>query len=83
MRKHTFWHMHPMETQISLCICIVLSEFWFSAWRISASLAIQHVPNEDSDHCKNVQADLDPHWVHMSKNIFSDIVAHMVWVTLV
>ena len=34
------------------------------------------MPSEDSDHTMNVQADLNPVWVLMSKGMFVDSSAH-------
>ena len=41
--------MRPTKTQISLHVCAFRSDSFLSAWRNFASLAIQNVPNEDSD----------------------------------
>ena len=33
--------------------------------------------SEDSDHCMDVQADLNNYWIHMSKSMFSNMVDHI------
>ena len=35
------------------------------------------MPSEDSDQTANAQADLNLGWVHMSKDMFSDIETHI------
>ena len=47
--KHTFWHVRPMMTQISLCVRAASSESSLPAWRKFASLTIQNASSEDSD----------------------------------
>ena len=49
VRKHTFWHVRPAKTQISLHTRRTCSDCLLSVWRNLASLAIQNTPNEDSD----------------------------------
>ena len=49
VRNHTFWHVRPMKTQISLRIRAVWSESSLSAWRNLVSLAIRNALCEDSD----------------------------------
>ena len=42
VKKCTFWHVHPMETQINLHVPAVWSESLLSIWKHFASLAIQN-----------------------------------------
>ena len=48
VRKRTFWHMRPANSQISLRMLAVWSESSLSAWRNVAFLVIQKAPSEDS-----------------------------------
>ena len=49
VRKHTFLHVRPTKTQISLRIRSAWSESSLSVWRNFASLVIQNAPSEDTD----------------------------------
>ena len=49
MTKPTKWHVHPVETQISLGIRPVWSESSLSAWRNIGSSATHWAPCQDSD----------------------------------
>ena len=48
VRKHTFRHVRPTKTQISLRIRAVWSESSLAAWRNFASLSVPYTPSEDS-----------------------------------
>ena len=49
VRKIVSADVHPVGTQISLCICTVWSKSLMSAWRNFATLATRNVPSEDFD----------------------------------
>ena len=42
-----------------------------------AYLVIQNVPNKDSDLTTQVHVGLNPREAHVSKDMFSDVVAHV------
>ena len=48
MCENSFSHVYLIQTQTSLCIC-QFDQSSLSTWRNFTSLAIQHVPSEDSD----------------------------------
>ena len=82
MRKHTFLHESPTNTQISVCIRTVWSQSSFPAWRNFSSLAIQIAPNEDSDQTARMRSLI---WIftgHMSEETFSDTVIHVKHIKL-
>ena len=49
VKKRTFRHVRPTNTQISLRIRAVWSESSWSAWRNVTALSIQNAPSGDSD----------------------------------
>ena len=66
MTKPTKWHVRPANTQISLGIRPVWSEFSLSAWRKTGSLATQWAQSEDWSDWVDAQADLSLRWAHRS-----------------
>ena len=48
-------------------------------WRNKKDISIFRMKKalEGSDHCVNVQADLNLCWVHMFEGTFSDVEAHL------
>ena len=78
MRKHTFWRVHPTETEISLRIRAVWSVNSLSTLEKKLCVfAIQRAHWKFWSDCVNAQADLNLRWAHMSEGTFSDVSDQM------
>ena len=75
VRKCTFWHVHPMKTQISLRICTVWSVFIVCMKKLYIIGHLKWAKGRFWSDCTNVQADLNFCLAYMSEGTFSDIMA--------
>ena len=69
------WHVHPVKTQISLCIHPVRSESLLSACSYFRPIATLHTHSKD---CLDAQADRSPFWVHMPVFFFFHVAVHIL-----
>ena len=66
LEERTFWHVHPVNTQISIRVCVV-------HWK---KLSILGCKTKCAQwRCPTAQADLNLCWVHMSEGTFSGAAA--------
>ena len=65
LRKCTFSHVCPVNTQISLHVCTVLSESSLAAFWIAEDVKFLHRDLEDSDQT-----------AHLSESMFSHVAVH-------
>ena len=72
MTKPTKWPVHPAKTQISLCMCIVWSEYSLCAQREDKDTRFLQVDSEDPYQYLSLR------WAHMPFCWFCHAVAHMM-----
>ena len=70
----------PAKTQISLGICLVLSESLLCAQWVAKDPSLLHADSGDSDLIgSDVQADISIRWAHMRFCWFCHALAH-IWI---